>query len=352
MISASLYIIVCSARNRLRTRLRRLREPRYLLGAVAGAAYLYFSFFSRMRSANRAAERRQRSVPASPAAMQAAVCLRAGTYGRADARGHSRQLADAVRQRPAGFLRSGSSIPVPGAGGAPPSARAPDAAITARDAVRVGVVAAVSPLGGVRRVQVALGMWLVMAITKVYFTGISLSRARLASASARARRVAWMPVGVLIVAMAIVGAGLARAWTANPPAGFRDWLLLVGGDFYDGRSHDSCCGRSSPSPGLCSPNGRDRSSARSPSRRSCSSASPPGCSPATMRFRMRPRRLPRNARPGRRRQRGSASRRERPACISKRQDDRSWRSPGRLRSRHSGWSIVAAWRGSSRSCCR
>ena len=51
MLGASLYVIVCSARNRLRMRLRRLREPRYLAGAVVGAAYLYFSFFGRLRGA-------------------------------------------------------------------------------------------------------------------------------------------------------------------------------------------------------------------------------------------------------------------------------------------------------------
>src|SRR5213594_253385 len=36
MLSASLYIIFCSARNRIRVRLRRLREPQYLFGAIAG----------------------------------------------------------------------------------------------------------------------------------------------------------------------------------------------------------------------------------------------------------------------------------------------------------------------------
>jgi len=49
MIQASLYIIACTARNRMRQRLRRLREPRYLLGAIAGSAYLYFTVFARMR---------------------------------------------------------------------------------------------------------------------------------------------------------------------------------------------------------------------------------------------------------------------------------------------------------------
>ena len=49
MLSASLFIITHSARNRLRLRLRRLREPRYLIGAVAGALYFYFTVFARLR---------------------------------------------------------------------------------------------------------------------------------------------------------------------------------------------------------------------------------------------------------------------------------------------------------------
>lgn len=50
MLSATLYVIVCSARNRARTRLRRMREPRYLLGAIAGLAYLAFALFMRERA--------------------------------------------------------------------------------------------------------------------------------------------------------------------------------------------------------------------------------------------------------------------------------------------------------------
>jgi len=69
MLSASLYIIVCSARNRLRMRLRRLREPRYLIGAIVGALYLYYSVFARMRS--RGAVGRRRGAPVSVPAMAA-----------------------------------------------------------------------------------------------------------------------------------------------------------------------------------------------------------------------------------------------------------------------------------------
>ncbi|HEY2904783.1 MAG TPA: putative ABC exporter domain-containing protein, partial [Vicinamibacterales bacterium] len=229
MLSASLYIIVCSARNRVRARLRRLREPRYWLGAVAGAAYLYVSFFSRMRSASRAAERRRRGVPASPAAMQL-------LYASGPALTGMLMLVATVVSWLMPFdsgLLDFSEAEVQFLFPAPVARRhlLVHRMLRSQIGMLFGsvVVAAVSPVGGVRRVQVALGMWLVMAITKVYFTGISLSRARLASASAHARRVAWMPVGVLMVAIAIVGAALAQAWTANPPAGARDWLQLVGG---------------------------------------------------------------------------------------------------------------------------
>jgi ABC-2 type transport system permease protein len=73
MFAASLYIIICSARNRFRQRLRRLREPRYLLGAIAGAAYLYFSIFAPMRGARAGVARRRGGPVRLPLADLAAV---------------------------------------------------------------------------------------------------------------------------------------------------------------------------------------------------------------------------------------------------------------------------------------
>ncbi len=45
MLNALLYLSVTSWANSLRARLRRLRQPKYLLGAAAGAAYFYFFVF-------------------------------------------------------------------------------------------------------------------------------------------------------------------------------------------------------------------------------------------------------------------------------------------------------------------
>jgi len=45
MIAAFLYLQIVSARNRLVSRFQRLRQPKYLLGAVVGGLYFYFYFF-------------------------------------------------------------------------------------------------------------------------------------------------------------------------------------------------------------------------------------------------------------------------------------------------------------------
>lgn len=47
MTGAFLYLFTCSLRNRIRVRLRRLRQPRYLLGSIAGLLYLYFMLVRR-----------------------------------------------------------------------------------------------------------------------------------------------------------------------------------------------------------------------------------------------------------------------------------------------------------------
>jgi hypothetical protein len=44
MTGAFVYLIVCSFRNRVRSRLKRLRQPRYLAGLVVGLLYLYIVF--------------------------------------------------------------------------------------------------------------------------------------------------------------------------------------------------------------------------------------------------------------------------------------------------------------------
>src|SRR5689334_6991236 len=53
MVLATFYIMWCSAKNRVRRRLQRLREPRYLIGAVVGVAYLFVAVYGRTRPPRR-----------------------------------------------------------------------------------------------------------------------------------------------------------------------------------------------------------------------------------------------------------------------------------------------------------
>jgi len=53
MIGALLYLTVCSFRNRLRVRFRRLKEPRYLIATLLGGLYFYLIFFQRRMSTGR-----------------------------------------------------------------------------------------------------------------------------------------------------------------------------------------------------------------------------------------------------------------------------------------------------------
>src|ERR1019366_5103750 len=228
MLGVSLYVIVCSARNRLRARLRRLREPRYLIGAIVGAAYLYFSFFARFRASSSARGRaRNPGGPAVFAALFAAGPAIAGL---------GLLLVTALSWiMPFGSgLLDFSDAEIQFLFPAPVSRRQLLLYRMMRSqigllftSVVTGVV--LSSTSGVSRVRTAVAMWLLMVTAKVYFTGLTLARRRLASASARARRVAWLPSAVLGVAVAIVARALSAGYAARAVARLSDLLALVGG---------------------------------------------------------------------------------------------------------------------------
>jgi hypothetical protein len=48
VVNAVIYLQLTSLRNRIVQRLKRLRQPKYLLGAIVGGAYLYFFLFRRV----------------------------------------------------------------------------------------------------------------------------------------------------------------------------------------------------------------------------------------------------------------------------------------------------------------
>lgn len=230
MIPASLYIIVCSARNRARARLRRLREPRYLLGAIVGAAYLYFSVFARMRTSRTSAARRAARgagrippslaslVPVAPALAGLALLAVTVVSWLVPMKSGLLDFSDAEMQ----FL-----FPAP---------------ISRRQLLvhrmlrsQLGllfasvIVGIASPsVAGFARLRVSIAMWLLLVTLKIYFTGITLARTKLLSASVRARAIAWMPVALVVAAAGIVANALARTLVAAPPTGPIDALTRIG----------------------------------------------------------------------------------------------------------------------------
>jgi ABC-2 type transport system permease protein len=229
MFSASLYIIVCSFRNRLRVRLRRLREPRYLIGAIVGVAYIYVSFFARFRVSRAGAtggNTRQPQLPASMAALTASGPALAGLALMVVT------AASWIMPFSSGLLEF-SDAEIQFLFPAPVSRRQLLIYRMLRSqlgmlfgAVVIGL-ASPSPFG-FSRLRISVGAWVLLATGKIYFTGITLARVRLRSRDTRSRRVAWLPIGVMTVALAVVGTALTREYLQAQPGGVSEILLLVG----------------------------------------------------------------------------------------------------------------------------
>ena len=226
MFRASLYIIACSARNRLRMRLRRLREPRYLIGAIVGAAYLYFSVFARM--GRRRGSVGRRGTP--PAAMLDAV-----RSGAPAAVGLALLAATAVGwilpfdSGLLDFSQSEVQFLFP----APVSRRSllMHRMMRSQIGILVGSIIPallVQSFSGYARLRLSVATWLILSTAKVYATGVSLARTRLTSSNVRARRVAWLPVAVLVSACAVVAIALARSFSVEPPASTLDAIVRIG----------------------------------------------------------------------------------------------------------------------------
>jgi ABC-2 type transport system permease protein len=228
VIAASLYIIVCSARNRIRVRLRRLREPRYLFGAIAGAAYFYFTIFARMRTGRGPSGRRRSSSAPPPELMTALTASGPAVVGlllmALTAIGSLLPMTSSLLV----FSEPEIQFLFP----APVSRR--QLLLHRMMRSQLGILFGVlifslffPASSGYGRLQTAVAMWLLFATGKIYFAGMSLARTRLASAASSARRAAWVPLLALAAAASIVGAALGRAFLARPVESAGDALTRL-----------------------------------------------------------------------------------------------------------------------------
>jgi hypothetical protein len=239
MLRASLYITVCTARNRARVRLRRLREPRYLLGAIAGIAYLYVTVFARMRGARAGRQRGNRTGPARATATFAAL----QTAGSGIAAMVLLVLAALgwVFPTESGLLDF-TPAEVDILMSAPVTRRQLLMHRLLRSQIGVLFASIVPALvfpsaSGFSRVRVAVGLWFLFVTSRVYFTGVTLARTRLGREGGPSRLVAWTPLAVLLGAMAIVTISLLRAFAGHPVTGPDEFFMRLGAVSTSGAAH-------------------------------------------------------------------------------------------------------------------
>jgi ABC-2 type transport system permease protein len=228
VLSASVYIAVCTARNRVRVRLRRLREPRYLVGAIVGVVYLYFSVFARTRGGR----------------------IRRGGSGANDGRApldaiSAFQVTGTALGGLGLFLCALQAWILPMASGifeyseaerailfpAPVSKRQLLAhrLIRSQGGALIGsLVVAVfaAPTWGLGRLRVGLGIWSLLVTIRVYFAAVLLTRARLRSTTASVRRVGWATIGAFALAFVVIGSSIAIELRPAPASATQFFVQL------------------------------------------------------------------------------------------------------------------------------
>jgi ABC-2 type transport system permease protein len=225
VLKASLYLIACSARNRLRVRLRRLREPRYLIGGLVGAAYFYFTVFGRAGRGAGAGRSGQGRALVEVASWWAPGTALAGLAVFALA---AAAWALPMKSGLLEFSRAEAAFLFP----APVSRRQLLLHRVMRSQLGSLIAAVVTvviflPSSGLGRIQLAASMWAFFVTARVYFAAVALTRARLSSPSAAVRRAAWLPIAILLAALLAVGGAIVRQFAAQPALSAADFAVRL-----------------------------------------------------------------------------------------------------------------------------
>ena len=216
MSGASLYILTCSARNRMRLRLRRLREPRYLLGALVGVSYLVFTFVIRQQVYDG-----RRSGRAAATAVGAA----ATAFGVPGATMGGVLLACLalvswvlpLRSHLLEFTAAETAFLFPS-----PMSRAQRVLyriLRSQSSVLLGafIMAIAYPTGSMPgRLRGMLAVWLLLMTSHVFFTGVTVARSAAGSRRALGRMVSWLAGLLPAAAVASVLLSLIRQARVSP----------------------------------------------------------------------------------------------------------------------------------------
>jgi putative ABC exporter len=215
--SPFLYLTVHSVRNQIRVRLRRLRQPRYLIATVLGAGYFWFVLMGRAFRRGQS-----RSMPSVPGQLRVGLPLGAALSMFVIAA--LAWVMPSARRPALAFTR-------------PEVQHLFTAPISRRRLIRYRVLRSqIGALIGSLVVTVLLrpgrlaggfmffaGLAIIMATLNLYSTGVSLSRA---STGARS----WLPRTIAVAAIAIIAGTIAIHWndfiTAFETADFRELARL------------------------------------------------------------------------------------------------------------------------------
>ncbi|MEO8218593.1 MAG: putative ABC exporter domain-containing protein [Acidobacteriota bacterium] len=205
-----LFLIFSTARNRVLYRLRKLKQPRYLAGAIAGAAYFGFLFFRRGMNVHVRGGRLPFAFPVNDlvvtAGSLAALIILLAVWALPDSSG-GLEFSEAEIQ----FL-----FP------APLKRREIILYKILRAQPQILFSALVFTVLGLRQGKF-VGLWLAYAVIHVYFITVGLARARL--------RLAGVGFIQRLVAVLVILAGLAYAFYSYfSPAQWRRHLELFSSD--------------------------------------------------------------------------------------------------------------------------
>lgn len=207
MFGTFLYITRCSMKNRLRRLSRRLREPRYLLGLLVGAAYVWMMFLRR-------GVRLPRGMTDTAAVGQFTGPM---------------QLIGSLFL----FVTAAIAWAVPGAG-KPIAFTRPEvqflftAPVTRRALLhykllrsQLGILMSsalvtlvVRPTTLASGWMLVVGLWVVLAAVRLHLMGVALSRSSLAQHGRSGTARQWLPLAAVMGAVGILAVTVIRAWPA------------------------------------------------------------------------------------------------------------------------------------------
>jgi len=212
VVGAFLYLTACSVKNRVRRRVRRLREPRYVVGLLVGLAYMWFMVFR-----NAVHPRGPRVGPGAGEAGAAALAAIAGPV----------QFLGSLLL----FTIAAVAWAWPGAGQPIRFSRAEvqflfPAPVTRRQLVhyellrsQLGILfgSAIATLfmrGGSRGGSWALlvGLWVVLMAVRLHLMGVALRRTSLARHGASGLAQQWLPLAVVVGAVGVLAAAVLGEW--------------------------------------------------------------------------------------------------------------------------------------------